>query len=54
MTFCSPGQYFEPTGKVSKGKLNALVDALKAARRPAAGFRSTALFLAGVTQDAGD
>jgi len=48
--FLIPGQYFEPTGKVSKARLNTLVEALKALGDVPAGFTVDRLFLAGVTQ----
>ena len=48
--FLIPGQYFEPTGKVSKARLNTLVDALKALGDVPPGFATDRLFLTGVTQ----
>ena len=44
------GRYFEPTGKVSKARLNKLVDALQSLGDIPAGFSVDRLFLAGVTQ----
>ena len=48
--FLIPGKYFEPTGKVSKARLNTLVDALKSLGDVPSGFAVDRLFLAGVTQ----
>ena len=48
--FLIPGKYFEPTGKISKGKLTKLVDALKTLGDVPAGFAVDRLFLTGVTQ----
>jgi ABC-type nitrate/sulfonate/bicarbonate transport system substrate-binding protein len=48
--FLIGGRYFEPTGKISKSRLNALVDALKELGDVPAGFPTERLFLAGVTQ----
>jgi ABC-type nitrate/sulfonate/bicarbonate transport system substrate-binding protein len=48
--FLIQGQYFEPTGKVSKARINTLVDALKALGDVPPGFATDRLFLAGVTQ----
>ena len=48
--FLIGGKYFEPTGKVSKAKLNKLVDALKLLGDVPAGFAVDRLFLSGVTQ----
>ena len=51
--FLIGGKYFEPTGKVSRSRLNKLVDALKALGRYPAGFLGRdRLFLPGVTQTA--
>lgn len=44
------GRYFEPTGKVSKAKLDKLLEALKSLGDIPAGFNVDRLFLAGVTQ----
>ncbi len=44
------GRYFEPTGKVSKTRLNKLVDALKSLGDLPAGFAVERLFLDGITQ----
>ena len=48
--FLIPGKYFEPTGKVSKGKLTKLVDALKTLGDVPAGFTVDRLYLTGITQ----
>jgi ABC-type nitrate/sulfonate/bicarbonate transport system substrate-binding protein len=48
--FLIKGQYFEPTGKVSKARLNTLVEALKQLGDLPPGFTVDRLFLAGVTQ----
>jgi ABC-type nitrate/sulfonate/bicarbonate transport system substrate-binding protein len=48
--FLIGGKYFEPTGKVSKSRLNALVDALKELGDLPPSFSVDRLFLAGVTQ----
>lgn len=44
------GKYFEPTGKVSKSRLNKLVDALKILGDVPKDFSVDRLFLAGITQ----
>ena len=44
------GKYFEPTGKVSKSRLNKLVDALKTLGDIPQDFPVERLFLPGVTQ----
>jgi NitT/TauT family transport system substrate-binding protein len=49
-TFLIQGKYFEPTGTVSKARINTLVDALKALGDLPAGFTTDRLFLAGVTR----
>ena len=48
--FLIPGKYFEPTGKVSKARLNSLVDALKGLGDLPKDFALDRLFLAGITQ----
>jgi len=48
--FLIGGKYFEPTGKVSRSRLNALVDALKELGDVPTSFSTDRLFLAGVTQ----
>jgi NitT/TauT family transport system substrate-binding protein len=48
--FLIGGKYFEPTGKVSKSRLNKLVDALKSLGDIPQDFSVEALFLPGVTQ----
>lgn len=48
--FLIGGKYFEPTGKVSKSRLNALVDALRELGDIPPSFPTERLFLAGVTQ----
>jgi NitT/TauT family transport system substrate-binding protein len=50
--FLIGGKYFEPTGKVSRSKLNKLVDALKSLGDIPQDFAVEALFLPGVTQPA--
>jgi NitT/TauT family transport system substrate-binding protein len=50
--FLIGGKYFEPTGKVSKPRLNKLVDALKTLGDIPPDFSVEALFLPGVTQAA--
>ena len=50
--FLIGGKYFEPTGKVSKSRLNKLVDALKSLGDIPQDFPVEALFLPGVTQTA--
>jgi ABC-type nitrate/sulfonate/bicarbonate transport system substrate-binding protein len=50
--FLIGGKYFEPTGKVSKSRLNKLVDALKTLGDIPQDFSVEALFLPGVTQTA--
>jgi ABC-type nitrate/sulfonate/bicarbonate transport system substrate-binding protein len=48
--FLIGGKYFEATGKVSKSRLNALVEALKELGDLPPSFSVERLFLAGVTQ----
>ena len=48
--FLIGGKYFEATGKVSRSRLNALVDALKELGDIPPSFPINRLFLAGVTQ----
>jgi ABC-type nitrate/sulfonate/bicarbonate transport system substrate-binding protein len=48
--FLIKGKYFEPTGKISKSRLNRLVDALKALGDIPSEFSVERLFLPGVTQ----
>jgi DNA-directed RNA polymerase subunit F len=48
--FLIKGNYFEPTGKISKSKLGKLVDALKSLGDLPPDFAVERLFLAGVTQ----
>jgi len=48
--FLIGGKYFEPTGKVSKARLNKLVDALKTLGDLPQDFTTDRLFLPGVTQ----
>jgi NitT/TauT family transport system substrate-binding protein len=48
--FLIKGNYFEPTGKISKAKLGKLVDALKSLGDLPPDFAVDRLFLAGVTQ----
>jgi NitT/TauT family transport system substrate-binding protein len=48
--FLIKGKYFEPTGKVSKARLNKLVDALKSLGDVPKEFPVERLFLTGVTQ----
>ena len=48
--FLIPGKYFELTGKVSKARLNSLVDALKGIGDLPKDFALDRLFLAGITQ----
>lgn len=48
--FLIGGKYFEPTGKVSKKRLNRLVDALKTLGDLPQDFATERLFLPGVTQ----
>ncbi len=48
--FLIGGKYFEPTGKVSKSRLDKLVDALKELGDIPQDFPVDRLFLAGVTQ----
>ena len=48
--FLIGGKYFEPTGKVSKARVNKLVDALKTLGDVPAGFSVDRLFMPGVTQ----
>jgi NitT/TauT family transport system substrate-binding protein len=48
--FLIPGRYFEPTGKISKARIGALVDALKTLGDVPATFTVDRLFLANVTQ----
>ena len=50
--FLIGGRYFEPTGKISKSRLNALLDALKLLGDVPPTFSVDRLFLAGVTQTA--
>ncbi len=50
--FLIGGKYFEPTGKVSKSRLNKLVDALKSLGDIPQDFSVERLFLPGVTQTA--
>ena len=50
--FLIGGKYFEPTGKISRSKLNALLDALKLLGDVPPTFSVDRLFLAGVTQTA--
>jgi len=50
--FLIGGKYFEPTGKVSKARLNKLVDALKTLGDIPQDFATESLFLPGVTQTA--
>jgi ABC-type nitrate/sulfonate/bicarbonate transport system substrate-binding protein len=50
--FLIGGKYFEPTGKVSRSRLNKLVDALKSLGDIPPDFATEALFLPGVTQTA--
>lgn len=50
--FLIGGKYFEPTGKVSKSRLNKLVDALKTLGDIPQDFPVEALFLPGITQTA--
>jgi ABC-type nitrate/sulfonate/bicarbonate transport system substrate-binding protein len=48
--FLIGGKYFEPTGKVSKARLNKLVDALKSLGDLPKDFSVDRLFLPGITQ----
>ncbi len=48
--FLIGGKYFEPTGKVSRAKVNKLVDALKSLGDVPEGFLVGRLFLDGITQ----
>jgi NitT/TauT family transport system substrate-binding protein len=48
--FLIGGKYFEPTGKISKARVNQLVDALKTLGDVPAGFSTDRLFMPGVTQ----
>jgi NitT/TauT family transport system substrate-binding protein len=48
--FLIGGKYFEPTGKVSRAKVNKLLDALKSLGDVPAGFAVDRLFLSGITQ----
>ena len=48
--FLIGGKYFEPTGKVSKARVNKLVDALKTLGDVPAGFSADRLFMPGITQ----
>ena len=48
--FLIGGKYFEPTGKVSKSRLNKLVDALKTLGDLPQDFSVERLFLPGITQ----
>jgi len=48
--FLIGGKYFEPTGKVSKSRVNKLLDALKSLGDVPNDFKVEKLFLAGVTQ----
>jgi ABC-type nitrate/sulfonate/bicarbonate transport system substrate-binding protein len=48
--FLIGGKYFEPTGKVSKARVNKLIDALKTLGDVPAGFSVDRLFMPGVTQ----
>ena len=50
--FLIGGKYFEPTGKVSRSRLNKLVDALKTLGDIPQDFSVETLFLPGVTQTA--
>ena len=50
--FLIGGKYFEPTGKVSKSRLNKLVDALKTLGDVPQDFSVETLFLPGITQTA--
>jgi NitT/TauT family transport system substrate-binding protein len=50
--FLIGGKYFEPTGRVSKSRLNKLVDALKSLGDVPQEFSVETLFLPGVTQTA--
>ena len=50
--FLIGGKYFEPTGKVSRSKLNKLLDALKSLGDIPQDFAVETLFLPGVTQTA--
>ena len=50
--FLIRGKYFEPTGKVSRSRLNKLVDALKTLGDIPQDFSVETLFLPGVTQTA--
>jgi ABC-type nitrate/sulfonate/bicarbonate transport system substrate-binding protein len=50
--FLIGGKYFEPTGKVSKSRLNKLVDALKSLGDIPQDFSVETLFLPGITQTA--
>jgi len=45
-----PDKYFEPTGKISKSRLTALVDALKSLGDLPSDFAVERLFLTGITQ----
>jgi ABC-type nitrate/sulfonate/bicarbonate transport system substrate-binding protein len=48
--FLIGGKYFEPTGTVSKSRLNKLVDALKSLGDLPQDFATETLFLPGVTR----
>ena len=48
--FLIKGNYFEPTGKISKARLNRLLDALKGLGDIPQDFSVDRLFLPGVTQ----
>jgi ABC-type nitrate/sulfonate/bicarbonate transport system substrate-binding protein len=48
--FLIGGKYFEPTGKISRARLNKLVDALKSLGDIPKDFSVDRLFLPGVTQ----
>jgi NitT/TauT family transport system substrate-binding protein len=50
--FLIGGKYFEPTGKVSRSRLNKLVDALKTLGDIPQDFSVETLFLPGITQTA--
>ena len=50
--FLIGGKYFEPTGKVSKSRLNKLADALKTLGDIPQDFSVETLFLPGITQTA--
>ena len=50
--FLIGGQYFEPTGRISKARLNTLIEALKTLGDLPRDFAVERVFLPGVTQAA--